>query len=304
MTTAPIRYIARKDLDVQKWDDCIAKSANGLIYATSVYLDAMSNWDALVMNDYHAVMPLTYGRKYWFYYLYQPAFIQQLGVFSQDAAEAAVCNMFLQAIPDKFRFWDIQLNHGNSVTGYFAPDRINYLLPLERDYESLRAGYSRSANRNIQKASEYDLSVSTDIHPSQVIGIHKQRFQEQIRISDDDYRRFEQLVLTLQSGGRANVYGVYMANELVASSIYLQFKDRLTFILNGNSFKGLQIGASHFLKDFVIRSFAGHRLTMDFEGSDFRSFARFYEQFGSKTVETYPALRVNRLPFPFSLFKR
>ncbi|MEI9956106.1 MAG: hypothetical protein WDM90_07350 [Ferruginibacter sp.] len=35
-----------------------------LIYAQSFYLDAMAaNWDAIVFNDYEAVMPLTWKKE-------------------------------------------------------------------------------------------------------------------------------------------------------------------------------------------------------------------------------------------------
>ncbi len=41
-------------------------------------------WDALVWNDYEAVMPLTWNRKYGIAYLYQPFLTAQLGVFGND----------------------------------------------------------------------------------------------------------------------------------------------------------------------------------------------------------------------------
>lgn len=38
------------------------------------------NWDALVLNDYEAVMPLTWNKKYGICYLYQPPFTACLGI--------------------------------------------------------------------------------------------------------------------------------------------------------------------------------------------------------------------------------
>ena len=55
-----IAYLSNKNIDKQKWDRCIDMASNGLIYAYSFYLDAMSkHWDALILNDYEIVMPLT-----------------------------------------------------------------------------------------------------------------------------------------------------------------------------------------------------------------------------------------------------
>ncbi len=43
---------------------------------------AAGQWDALVLDDYQAVMPLTWRSKFGIRYLYQPAFTQQTGIFS------------------------------------------------------------------------------------------------------------------------------------------------------------------------------------------------------------------------------
>ncbi|MBS1975692.1 MAG: hypothetical protein JST13_15195, partial [Bacteroidetes bacterium] len=82
---ANIHYLQQHEIDKTRWDACISSSANGLIYACSSYLDTMSkNWDALVLRDYEAVMPLTWNKKYGVYYLYQPAFTASLGIFGNN----------------------------------------------------------------------------------------------------------------------------------------------------------------------------------------------------------------------------
>src|ERR1700722_19967131 len=96
-----IRYIQQPEIDKIKWDHCIGNAGNGLIYGYSCYLDQMAkNWDALVLNDYEAVMPLTWNKKYGIHYLYQPAFTASLGVFGNDMNEK-LTRSFIQAIPGK-----------------------------------------------------------------------------------------------------------------------------------------------------------------------------------------------------------
>ncbi len=72
-----IKYLTYQQINKIKWDACIDKAGNGLVYGYSFYLDAMAkNWDALVLsagpggNDYKAVMPLTWNKKYSILYLY------------------------------------------------------------------------------------------------------------------------------------------------------------------------------------------------------------------------------------------
>ncbi|MGZ3950491.1 MAG: hypothetical protein ACXVBZ_03805, partial [Flavisolibacter sp.] len=82
MPGGEIYYKRRHEVEIDKWDRCISGSSNGLIYAYSYYLDATAdNWDALVLNDYQAVMPLPWRKKFGVFYLYQPSFAAQLGVF-------------------------------------------------------------------------------------------------------------------------------------------------------------------------------------------------------------------------------
>ena len=92
MTTGnQIKYLQHKEIDKSKWDACISRAPNGLIYPYSFYLDAMAkHWDALVLKDYEAVMPLTWNRKYGFYYLYQPAFTASLGVFGKNLTKEII----------------------------------------------------------------------------------------------------------------------------------------------------------------------------------------------------------------------
>ena len=67
-----ITYVKRDDIDTAKWDSCIARSVNGIVYAYSWYLDIVAeNWDALIGDDYQAVFPLPHNVKYGISYIYQ-----------------------------------------------------------------------------------------------------------------------------------------------------------------------------------------------------------------------------------------
>jgi len=60
-----IHHLSRKEIDDIRWNNCIEKSAAGLIYANAAYLDHLSaGWEALVVGDYECVMPLTQKKKF------------------------------------------------------------------------------------------------------------------------------------------------------------------------------------------------------------------------------------------------
>ena len=71
----------------------------------------------------------------------------------------------------------------------------------------------------------------------------------------------------------------------------------------GNHPDGKTIGASHALIDAFIKDHADQNLILDFEGSDIRNLAFFYEGFGA-TNEIYPALKINKLPWYIKLFEK
>ena len=113
-----IQYLQHNQIDKAKWDATMAKCGN--IYAYSWYLDVVHpNWEALVEDDYQSVMPLTGGKKFGVNYLFQPYFVQQLGVFSKAPMTPEKTEEFLNAIPKKYRFAEIRLNESNTFNEGF-----------------------------------------------------------------------------------------------------------------------------------------------------------------------------------------
>ena len=153
-----IHHIEHKAIDRAKWDTLISDS--GLVYAQSWYLDIVHlEWSAMVLGDYEAVMPITGGKKFGVNYLFQPFFVQQLGVFSSQEITAEVLQDFLNAIPQKYRFAEIRLNEGNVFEKPLQGIDFhrNIVLDLNKDYDTIRANYHTNTKRNLSKAESHDL---------------------------------------------------------------------------------------------------------------------------------------------------
>ncbi len=301
-----IQYVTYNQLDKKKWDNCIVTADNSLLYAHSFYLDVMaSHWDALVMNDYEYVMPLTWNKKYGISYLFQPAFTAHLGVFGKKIT-ADIVNDFLKAIPDKFKYWDIYLNHGNhfQLKDFELYERMNYVMPLNDNYETIYKNYRDNIKRNIKKSLQLNAVVKKNFQVDDVISIAKEQLKNIAAVSDDDFSRFKKLYTLLNEKGKAITYGVYAsANELVSSCVFFLDDKRAYYILVGNHPNGKTIGASHALIDAFINDYAGQNLLLDFEGSDISSLAFFYSSFGA-VEEKYVGIKINRLPKLVRLFKK
>jgi len=114
-----IEYIQYRNINFHKWDECVSRSLNGLVYAYSWYLDIVAGeWDALVADDYSIIFPLVKGSKYGIPYLYQPYFTQQLGVFSPIKVDSQTTKLFTDSIPAKFKYRIINFNSFNHTLAY------------------------------------------------------------------------------------------------------------------------------------------------------------------------------------------
>lgn len=306
-----ISYLTYQQIDKTKWDACIDKAPNGLIYGYSFYLDSMAkNWDALVLNDYEAVMPLTWNKKYGIHYLYQPPFTACLGVFGNNL-NAETVNEFLNSVPAKFSYWDIYFNHGNffQLKDFKLYERMNYVLPLDESYERLYNNYRENIQRNIKKAEQFGLSINKNISVAEVTALAKQQAREFADQPAEDpiaigFKRFESLYQLLYQKEKATTYAVHTKEgQLLAAAVFFFSHNRAYYIMVGNHPDGKTLGASHALINAFIKDHAGQNIVLDFEGSDIPSLGFFYSSFGARE-EKYSAIRLNRLPAPLKWFKK
>lgn len=302
---ANITYLKNSEISKSKWDRCITNSDNGLIYSTAIFLDNMAtDWDALVLDDYLAVMPLPFRKKYGIYYVYPPPFSQQIGITTTIKITADLIHHFLRSIPAKFRYVEMNFNATNIFIFKNEKQRNNYYLSLLASFETLKKGFSRSALRNVKKAADENITVQENIATADIIQMHRQRFNDKVGANTEDYSRLQKLFLNLQSGGMLFTLGAFNADKkLIAGSIYFVYKNRIIFIINGNTNESLQNGATHLLMHNTIKKYSGNECILDFEGSDFDDFVRFYKQYGA-VVEEYKLIKINRLPWPISLLKK
>ena len=150
-----IRFVEYNHIDTNKWDQCIIKSVNSVPYAFSWYLDiVVKQWDALILNDYQAVFPLPTRSKFGFQYSFTPFWVQQLGIFSKTKKDLELIDDFIDNIPKKYRFIELNMNHNcilkNFLYEYKIKNNDNYMLILDRSYEEQIHGYSKNLKRKVE----------------------------------------------------------------------------------------------------------------------------------------------------------
>lgn len=293
-----IRYLYHDQIDCTKWDSLI--SEHGLIYAQSWYLDVVHpKWSALVLDDYEAVMPITGGKKFGVNYLYQPFFVQQLGVFSRLKMTAELLEDFLNAIPKKFRFAEIRLNEGNIFEKPLQGIEYhrNVILDLNRDHESIRAQYHTNTKRNLAKAESFGLQIVEYCDLKKIIKLFRENRGATVGVwGDAEYATLIDLGETAMRRNAAFTLGVTEngSEELLCGALFMKTANRVIFLFSGNSEKGKALQAMTFMMDSVIQRFAYQSITFDFEGSDDDNLARFYLGFGGEE-RRYPAYTNNTM---------
>jgi hypothetical protein len=301
-----IKLLKQSEIDTMKWDKCIAKSLNGIIYAYSWYLDIVCpGWDALVYSDYEMVMPLTHNRKYGFDYLFQPFFTQQLGIFSSNKIDNLLIESFIHAIPSKYRFIEINLNKYNcldKLNGFNLKLNVTYELDLINNYENNFRKYKQNNIRNIRKAIDSKISIMKGLSVDEIFDLVKSSNLSP-GIKEKHFKMLHQLISAAIRYKCGYLYGAYdERNTICAVGFFIYSNNKACFILSVSNNEGKKSSAMFLLVDEFIKDFSGQNIILDFEGSNIPGIARFYEGFGASPFN-YPGIKANKLPFPIKFFK-
>jgi hypothetical protein len=301
-----IRFLLHDEIDKIKWDLCIEQSVNSLVYGYSWYLNELApNWHGLVLNDYEAVMPLTGNRKLFIHYLYQPFFTQQLGIFYKDRETHKNLADFIDAIPHRYRFVDINLNDQNEITGshYKIRKRKNFVLNLHHTYEQLHHHFDEHCKRNIKKSRKHIQNIQP-LDPALAVAFYqKYKALNTSNVLASDYEMLLKILLIAMEKQLLICRGVYTEQqELIAVGVFLSHSGRIIYLLGGASEHGREKRSMYTLFDDLIMQFSNHALLLDFEGSEIPGIARFFKGFGAEK-KPYYKLHINRLPWPFKWLK-
>jgi hypothetical protein len=243
-------------------------------------------------------MPLTAGKKYGIHYLYPPFFTQQLGIFSRNAPTAQDTERFLEAIPARFKFAEINLNSANAYTGtrFAKKENLNHELSLSPAYEALCRGFSENALRNIKKAQKQGLELDTEASLQPIIRLFRANRGKEVRsLGNRHYAILKELAGTAKAKKAAQVWSVSQGKELLAGALFLEHFGRSIFLFSGMSEAGKKAGAMFFLLNAYFKAYSASPIVFDFEGSNTAALARFYRSFGSKEC-VYLQVRRNSLP--------
>ena len=277
-------------------------------YAYSWYLDEMAHkWDVLVMGDYEAVCPLPWNAKWLgLKQVYQPFFCQQLGVFGKNT-DTALIGKFLEAIPPPFRKIHLCLNEKNAVgdlPGWNVSKRPNFLLDLNRPFEKIETGFSKSLRKRLRKAREQHQLLDAPLLPRELSGLYQKQVGDKVECPPATYQRFERVMTQAIERDLGKIWGAQTQDgELTAAGFFLHSHGRLINVFGASTEKGKELHSMHFLLDALIQKHAGQEWVLDFEGSSIPSIAYFFGSFGAEEVG-YACVTRDKMPWGLRKIRR
>lgn len=300
-----IYHLKHHEIDFEKWDKIASKQF--VPYSYSWYLNSVSpNWEALVLNNYEAIMPLTCKKKWGIDYLAQPYFTQQLGIFGENIS-IQIIEQFIDEITNRYRYIDINLNEKNSlylINNKNTFHQTNILLELNKHYEILHKNFSENTKRMIKKAEKSGLRIEVTENHENLINLFKKNKGKNLKHLDNQaYQTLNNLISNSQKFINVQIKSIYQENNLLGGAIFLKFNHRLIFFFSAIGDKGKELGAMHYLIANTIKEYSQQNLILDFEGSNNVNLARFYKSFGSKEI-VYLRLKKNNLPYPIKWLKK
>lgn len=291
-----IQYVDHHQIDPTKWDSAILRSPHPLAYGLFEYLNAVceSQWDALIYNDYEAVFPLPFKKKFGIKYIIQPVFCQQLGAFGSNVNVST--HHFLSAIPKRFLRVRLQLNpyfdQTNEIesiqtkpAGIIASSRklttkTNMTIQLSQPLD-----YNKDCKKNLHRLAELPIEYKINaISIREAIDTYRKAWGKQNpEIGDEHYQLFanactDKLSFTVTAHHQKE-------GDLLGAAIFLitpeNTKRSLHYVCAGPTEAGKSIGVMHGVIDFILNRYQGENMLFDFEGSSIASVASFYKKFGA-----------------------
>jgi len=294
-----LRFLNSYEIDIDKWDACIERFGNGLPYGYGWVLNCLHvSWGGIVLNDYEAVLPLPFTIKYGMRFGMQSPWIQQLGVFADknlpfELVEQmwALASEYLQLINYKC--------HAKSpkvLNGFTCTEWQNLILPLNKEYETLKSAYNQNTKRNIKKAARVKVIKQNNIN----LLIDTYRENQLYKVDGLKAKHLMQMENLIKASLAKNMGFIKVAyndkDDFLGGCFYFKTNKRLIHLLPALTDMGREHGAMFSIIDGVIKEFCEKDLDLDLEGSMVESIARFYKGFGAKKESYFEYYKENMNP--------
>lgn len=282
-----IRKLKYKEIDFEKYQECIKNSEQYSVFAEKKYLDTLigNRWDVLVCDDYQAVMPVSFVNKFGFKFVVMPFQTQQLGIFSKQDNEI-LNDEFLRFLQKNYNIYYYAFNHNNKFVSSLKC-KFNYRL-IKDNYENVRKRYSIHRRRNV-RITDFLESKFTFVETKDLSNEKKFFIDNAIGASKKDFKFFFDNMIKLNAANFLKVFNLYFEDTLASQAYLVNGENEYLLVNFINNKKFLKYNSSSIILDYIFQKSISNK-NFNFHGSMISSIANFYKRFGA-IEEKYPIIQ-------------
>lgn len=292
-----IQRITRKKLDVEKYNACVTASLQSNVFALSWYLDSVcKQWDAFVLNDYEAVMPIPWRKKAFVKYVRMPFFTLELGVFSKEIEDE---NEFLIELFDDFKYVNLNVTLQNHFSMFHENklEKVRQFISLNTDYSSISNKYKRNRKKELVKSTKEDYTEHWSYLPQEVLELFENHTKKRVKKLKKNKRVvLLKLMKEVCSKKRGEVLSIYdKNNKLISFGFFVKDNDRVVMLFSSIDLKKRQNASDTFLIDKAVYKYQPHFKSIIFGDVEKKAIKKYLLSFNTEE-EKYFHIKQNKLP--------
>lgn len=273
-----IRKVAYKDIDFDKYTKCFENSVQRKYSASKEFLDIVTKkqWHLLVFNDYEAVMPVPYSKRYFLEWVDRPRLCQQLGVFSKEDSKE-LNDTFLDFLLKNFKVKNYSFNATNQFSNEYK-SRKNYYIP-KQNYEAVFSKYSPKRKRKLRWDEHFkdnlEIKTFSDLFSESEDFILKNMKGS---INENETKKYLELLRSFAKDKKMFFKGFFLKEKLI--NLLAIYEDAKCLALLGtfNDFEYIKLNGASILIDDIIKKHISDK-DFDFEGGEIPQVEEFFRGF-------------------------
>jgi len=259
----PIIKLQRDAIDDIKWDKCVRQAFNGVVYAHTWYLDIVCDeWEAMVLNDYEAVVPLPIKRQSFINYVVLPYWIPHLGIINQKPINEEDSLELLKQVP--YLNISLTLNAHNKLPEKTVKQLKQiryYVLDLILSLEKLKR---RFLPEMAKSQSMYDTKKVTVVR-----SLNAKEYCDFVRLhtemSEDNVKQLTKLISFALRYKTAGAYAAYNErNDLIAQAFFVKSNGSLSLLNYAAVAEDVKLHGPKAIIYHILKHNAESNLTMEF----------------------------------------
>ncbi len=309
-----LRLLYFSDLDLARWEACVAASPGALPYVQAWWLQATAGrWAAVVElgpgGEYYSLLPLPLKWRPWGRIAYQPLFTQQLGLVLTPASRHLQVADYLALATSCcvafYQQWPPATPLPSLPPSFTLAERLTYHLSLGAPYATIYQHYLPGCRRRLRnnQALAQPLQVKESEELDSVISLFlTYRGPAHTGLRPRHYAALRRLYAALRARGLAELRCVWHPTtaELLAGALFVRHAGGVIYLFAAASPAGKAASAPILLLDDALRRYAGQPGQLfDFEGGSLPAIGRFFTNFGARPV-LYPTVTLTYPPRLFS----